>query len=251
MKHVVILSGAGPGAESGIPTFRASDGLWEGNRIEDVATPEAWARNPKRVLEFYNQGRKALMGASPNQAHRIIAELESEFEVTIITQNVDDLHERAGSRNIIHLHGSLLEARSTKDPNLIHPLIHPLNHCEMEWGELCAEGSPLRPNIIWFHEKVPDMGRAELVTKSADAFVGVNGAGRLSGSRPAGLCQTGDSQARGRPKPPRGLECGKRGIHRAECHRRDGGRPGQAAATPELSRPCPQRRQAVGSHLPV
>lgn len=167
MKHVVILSGAGLSAESGIPTFRDSDGLWEGNRIEDVATPEAWARNPKLVLKFYNQRRKALLEASPNKAHRIIAELESEFDVTVITQNVDDLHERAGSRNIIHLHGSLLEARSTKNPDLIYHL----NHWEMQWGELCAEGAPLRPNIVWFNEEVPNMAQAELVAKSADALV--------------------------------------------------------------------------------
>jgi NAD-dependent deacetylase len=107
------------------------------------------------------------MEASPNRAHRIIAELEEEFEVTVITQNVDDLHERAGSRNIIHLHGSLLEARSTKNPNLIHRL----NHWEMQWGDLCADGSPLRPNIVWFNEEVPKMAQAELVTESADAFV--------------------------------------------------------------------------------
>jgi NAD-dependent deacetylase len=113
------------------------------------------------------QRRKAVLEAFPNPAHRIVAELESEFEVTVIIQSVDDLHERAGSHNIIHLHGSLLEARSTKNPNLIHSL----NRREMQWGDLCAEGAPLRPNIVWFNEEVPKMGQAKLLTESADAFV--------------------------------------------------------------------------------
>jgi NAD-dependent deacetylase len=167
MKHVVILSGAGISAESGIPTFRASDGLWEGHRIEDVATPEAWERNPRLVLEFYNQRRKTAMEAQPNSGHRIIAELESEFEVSVITQNVDDLHERAGSRNVIHLHGSLFEARSTRNENLVYPL----QGWEMKWGELCAEGSPLRPNIVWFNEDVPMIEVAARITTRADAFL--------------------------------------------------------------------------------
>ncbi len=144
MKHVVILSGAGISAESGIPTFRATDGLWDGYRIEDVATPEAWAKNPRRVLDFYNQRRKTAMKAQPNAGHRIIAELESEFEVSVITQNVDDLHERAGSRNVLHLHGSLFEARSSTNENLVYPL----HDWEMKWGDLCDEGSQLRPNTV-------------------------------------------------------------------------------------------------------
>jgi NAD-dependent deacetylase len=158
------LSGAGISAESGIPTFRASDGLWEGHRIEDVATPEAWERNPGLVLEFYNQRRKTAMEAQPNSGHRIIAELESEFEVSVITQNVDDLHERAGSRNVIHLHGSLFEARSSTNENLVYPL----NGWEMKWGELCAEGSPLRPNIVWFNEDVPKIEVAARIATRAD-----------------------------------------------------------------------------------
>jgi NAD-dependent deacetylase len=167
MKHVVILSGAGISAESGIPTFRASDGLWEGHRIEDVATPEAWERNPRLVLEFYNQRRKTAMEAEPNPGHRIIAELESEFEVSVITQNVDDLHERAGSRHVIHLHGSLLEARSSTNENLVYPL----QGWEMKWGDLCEEGSPLRPNIVWFNEDVPKIEVAARIATRADAFV--------------------------------------------------------------------------------
>jgi NAD-dependent deacetylase len=167
MKHVVILSGAGISAESGIPTFRASDGLWEGHRIEDVATPEAWERNPGLVLEFYNQRRKTAMEAQPNSGHRIIVELESEFEVSVITQNVDDLHERAGSRNVIHLHGSLFEARSTRNENLVYPL----HGWEMQQGELCEDGSPLRPNIVWFNEAVPKIEVAARITSRADALV--------------------------------------------------------------------------------
>jgi NAD-dependent deacetylase len=167
MKHVVILSGAGISAESGIPTFRASDGLWEGHRIEDVATPEAWERNPGLVLEFYNQRRKTALLAQPNAGHRIIVELESEFEVSVITQNVDDLHERAGSRNVIHLHGSLLEARSTRNANLVYPL----HGWEMKKGALCEDGSPLRPNIVWFNEAVPKIEVASRITTRADAFV--------------------------------------------------------------------------------
>lgn len=167
MKHVVILSGAGISTESGIPTFRASDGLWEGHRIEDVATPEAWERDPRLVLEFYNRRRKTAMEAQPNSGHRIIAELESEFEVSVITQNVDDLHERAGSQNVIHLHGSLFEARSTKNENLVYPL----HGWEMKWGDLCEEGSLLRPNIVWFNEDVPKIEAAARITARADAFV--------------------------------------------------------------------------------
>jgi NAD-dependent deacetylase len=119
------------------------------------------------VLEFYNQRRKTAMEAQPNSGHRIIAELESEFEVSVITQNVDDLHERAGSRNVIHLHGSLFEARSTRNENLVYPL----QGWEMKWGELCAEGSPLRPNIVWFNEDVPMIEVAARITTRADAFL--------------------------------------------------------------------------------
>ncbi len=166
-KHVVVLSGAGLSAESGIPTFRGGDGLWEGHRIEDVATPEAWARNPRLVLEFYNQRRKRAMESVPNIGHRIIAELEDEFRVTVITQNVDDLHERAGSSDVLHLHGSLLEARSSTNENLVYPL----SGWEMKWGEVCAEGSPLRPNIVWFNEDVPKIEPAARLSAGADAFV--------------------------------------------------------------------------------
>ena len=121
MKHVVILSGAGLSAESGLPTFRSSDGLWEGHRIEDVATPEAWQKNPQLVLNFYNERRKKAQGVRPNRGHELIAELEDYFKVSVITQNVDDLHEKAGSSNVLHIHGSLFESRSTYDESLVYP----------------------------------------------------------------------------------------------------------------------------------
>ncbi|NBV85982.1 MAG: NAD-dependent deacylase [Verrucomicrobia bacterium] len=167
MKHVVILSGAGLSAESGLPTFRSSDGLWEGHRIEDVATPEAWQRNPQLVLDFYNERRKKAQDVRPNRGHELIAELEESFEVSIITQNVDDLHEKAGSSNVLHIHGSLFESRSTRDESLVYPI----KHWEMKLGDTCEKGHQLRPNIVWFNESVPLLDRACEVTSSADAFV--------------------------------------------------------------------------------
>jgi NAD-dependent deacetylase len=122
MKKLIALTGAGISAESGIATFRDSGGLWEGHKVEDVATPEGWRKNPELVLEFYNQRRKTGLAAKPNRGHEILAELEKDFEVTVITQNVDNLHERAGSSKVIHLHGSLFESRSTLDPKLIYPI---------------------------------------------------------------------------------------------------------------------------------
>lgn len=166
-KHVLVLSGAGLSAESGIPTFRGGDGLWEGHRIEDVATPEAWVRNPRLVLDFYNQRRKRVLEVSPNMGHQIIAALEAEYRVTVITQNVDDLHERAGSSDVLHLHGSLLEARSTANENLVYHI----SGWEMKWGDVCEEGSPLRPNIVWFNEDVPNIEPAARLCAGADAFV--------------------------------------------------------------------------------
>lgn len=167
MRNLVVLSGAGISAESGLTTFRDAGGLWEGHRIEDVATPDAWRRNPERVLEFYNQRRKAAREAQPNEAHRILAELESAFDVTIITQNVDDLHERAGSTRVIHLHGKLFESRSTLDPSLVYPI----SGWELKLGDRCERGSQLRPNIVWFGEMVPLMETAARITASADLFL--------------------------------------------------------------------------------
>lgn len=167
MKKLVVLTGAGISAESGIPTFRDAGGLWEGYRVEEVATPEAWQRNPALVLDFYNQRRKRALLAEPNQGHRILAELEEYYDVTIVTQNVDNLHERAGSSHVIHLHGSLFEARSSVDESLIYPV----NGWEMKLGETCGKGSQLRPNIVWFGEPVPRMEEAIAYAAKADVFL--------------------------------------------------------------------------------
>lgn len=167
MKKLVVLTGAGISAESGIPTFRASDGLWENHRIEDVATPEAWQRNQALVLEFYNQRRKKALEVKPNRGHEILAELEAHFDMTIVTQNVDDLHERAGSKNVIHLHGSLFESRSSVDENLVYPI----KGTDLNIGEICGKGSQLRPNIVWFGEAVPMMDVAIQHASAADIFL--------------------------------------------------------------------------------
>lgn len=167
MKKLVVLSGSGISAESGIPTFRASDGLWENHRIEDVATPEAWVRNPGLVLEFYNQRRITAKQAAPHAGHYVLAELQAHFEVIIVTQNVDDLHERAGSKHVVHLHGSLFEARSSVDESLVYPITGAL----LNEGEKCSKGSQLRPNIVWFGEAVPLMDMAIELATAADFFI--------------------------------------------------------------------------------
>jgi NAD-dependent deacetylase len=166
-KKLVALTGAGISAESGIATFRDAGGLWEGHRVEDVATPEAWERNPALVLDFYNQRRKRALEAKPNRGHEALAELETNFDVTVITQNVDNLHEKAGSSNVIHLHGNLFESRSTKNPRLIYPV----DGWELNLGDLCELGSQLRPNIVWFGEAVPMMEVAADIAGSADVFL--------------------------------------------------------------------------------
>lgn len=166
-KKVVVLTGAGISAESGIPTFRDSNGLWEGFDVMEVASPEGWARNPGAVLEFYNQRRKKALEVKPNRGHELLAELQNYFDVTIVTQNVDDLHERAGSKKVIHLHGSLFESRSTSDPDLIYPI----RGWELNLGEKCALGSQLRPNIVWFGEQVPMMDVAIGFAAVAEIFV--------------------------------------------------------------------------------
>lgn len=164
--HIVALTGAGISAESGLNTFRGSRGLWEGHRVEDVATPEAWARHPELVLEFYNQRRVAARKAEPNAGHLQLAALERSFDVDVITQNVDDLHERGGSTHVLHLHGSLFSSRSTIDEQLIYP-----QEGDMRLGDCCAKGSQLRPHIVWFGEAVPAMYRADKITRKADAFL--------------------------------------------------------------------------------
>lgn len=167
MKTVVVLTGAGISAESGLKTFRDSDGLWEEHRIEDVATPEAWHSNPALVLEFYNQRRKQLMTAKPNSAHLALARLEEKFQVHIITQNVDDLHEKAGSSDVIHLHGELKKCRSSIDEDLVYDV----DGWEMKMGEVCEKGSQLRPHIVWFGEAVPLIVPAARISQSADIFI--------------------------------------------------------------------------------
>lgn len=166
-KKLVVLSGAGISAESGIPTFRDSDGLWEGFDVMEVATPEGWKKNPALVMDFYNQRRKRALDVVPNRGHQILAELESDFDVTVVTQNVDNLHERAGSSHVIHLHGSLFESRSTKDERLVYPI----EGWELKMGDLCEKGSQLRPNIVWFGEMVPLMEVAAGYAAKADFFV--------------------------------------------------------------------------------
>jgi NAD-dependent deacetylase len=167
MKKLVVLTGAGISAESGIPTFRDADGLWEGYDVTEVATPMGWDKNPALVLEFYNQRRKKALEVKPNRGHEILAELEQYFDVTIITQNVDDLHERAGSTKVVHLHGSLFESRSTKDENLVYRI----NGWELKPGDLCEKGSQLRPNIVWFGELVPLIEVAAVVSSQAEIFI--------------------------------------------------------------------------------
>ncbi|MBN8578289.1 MAG: NAD-dependent deacylase [Cytophagales bacterium] len=167
MKKLVVLTGAGISAESGIATFRDAGGLWEGYKVEDVATPEAWDRNPALVLDFYNQRRRKAHEVKPNRGHEILAELEKHFNVTIITQNVDNLHERAGSSRVIHLHGSLFESRSTKNPNLVYTI----NSTELNLGDTCELGSQLRPNIVWFGEAVPMIEVAAEIASGADVFL--------------------------------------------------------------------------------
>lgn len=165
-KKLVILTGAGISAESGIKTFRDSDGLWEGQNVLDVATPEGWKKNPDLVLDFYNQRRKQLQEVQPNLGHQILAELETHFEVQIITQNVDNLHEKAGSTSVLHLHGELLKVRSVNNENYILDWEMDLHH-----GDFDADGNQLRPHIVWFGEAVPVMDEAIRITHQADFFV--------------------------------------------------------------------------------
>ncbi len=167
MKKIVVLSGAGISAESGIATFRDSDGLWEGHNVMEVATPEGFAKNPALVLEFYNQRRRIGKDAKPNEAHFALKRLEEFFEVQIITQNIDNLHEQAGSSNVLHLHGELFKMRSSQDPDLIFEM----EGTELVLGDLCPLGSQLRPHIVWFGEGVPMMAIAVEHARNADFFI--------------------------------------------------------------------------------
>ncbi|MFN0187261.1 MAG: SIR2 family NAD-dependent protein deacylase [Bacteroidia bacterium] len=167
MKRLVVFTGAGISAESGIKTFRDSGGLWENYAVEDVATPQAWYKNPELVLDFYNQRRKQVIAAQPNAAHLALVELEKGFEVIVITQNIDDLHERAGSSRVVHLHGEIMKSRSSLNPSLVYPMKTDSIHL----GDTCEKGSQLRPHIVWFGESVPKMDEAIMITEKADIFL--------------------------------------------------------------------------------
>ena len=169
MKKLVVLTGAGISAESGIKTFRDADGLWEGHNVQDVATPEGWRNNQALVLDFYNQRRRQLKEVQPNRGHDILAQLETDFEVHIITQNVDNLHEKAGSSKVLHLHGELLKVRSTKNENYILDWENDLNK-----GDVDPNGNQLRPNIVWFGEDVPALEEALFLMQQAD-FIAIIG----------------------------------------------------------------------------
>lgn len=165
-KRLVVLTGAGISAESGLKTFRDSDGLWEGYDIHEVATATAWRRNPSLVQEFYNMRRRGVKEAQPNAAHYALAELENDFDVHIITQNIDDLHERAGSTNILHLHGEIFKMRSEKNEELIYPV-----YDDIKMGDTAEDGGQLRPHIVWFEEPVPKMEEAIMIAKQAEVFL--------------------------------------------------------------------------------
>lgn len=166
-KRLVVFTGAGISAESGIKTFRDSGGLWEEYKIEDVATFDAWVKNRDLVLNFYNQRRKQVMASQPNAAHYFIADLQKYFDVQVVTQNVDDLHERAGSKHVLHVHGEIMKVRSSVDPSLVYSL----NGWELKAGDTCEKGSQLRPHIVWFGEMVPEMDNANYIAEHADLFV--------------------------------------------------------------------------------
>ncbi len=166
MKKLVVLTGSGISAESGLKTFRDANGLWEQYNVYEVATPEAWERDPELVLRFYNQRRKQLSKVHPNEGHLELARLEKHFDVHIITQNVDDLHERAGSSNILHLHGELKKSRSTSDPGLVYEV----KGTELNKGDTCEKGSQLRPHVVWFGEPVSAILEARQIVGQADIF---------------------------------------------------------------------------------
>jgi|TARA_B100000809_G_scaffold60610_1_gene57197 NAD-dependent deacetylase len=167
LQNIVVFTGAGISAESGLGTFRDSGGLWEQFKIEDVATPEAFEKNPELVLNFYNLRRKQLLESEPNEAHISLNKLSEKYNLHIITQNIDDLHERSGSENVLHLHGKLMESTSSVDDSLIYSI----EGTNLKIGDLCKKGSQLRPNVVWFGEAVPKMIDAISITKKADVFI--------------------------------------------------------------------------------
>lgn len=169
MKHLVVFSGAGMSAESGLGTFRDNGGLWDQYRIEDVATPEAWHANRRMVTDFYNMRRKQCIESKPNLGHQILAELESDFNISIVTQNIDNLHERAGSSNVLHLHGEIMKVKSS-GPKQEESIIE-WNKPEVEYDDTCPDGYPLRPHVVWFGEAVPALDKAAEIVSTAEIFV--------------------------------------------------------------------------------
>ncbi len=165
-KKLVVFTGAGISAESGLKTFRDSDGLWQGHRVEEVATPGAWKKNPASVLEFYNMRRRDVLAAQPNKAHQVIAGWQDNFDVWVITQNIDDLHERAGSRQVLHLHGEILKMRSEKNDEKLFPY-----SSDIRIGDKAPDGGQFRPHVVWFHEPVVEMENAAGITRKAEIFV--------------------------------------------------------------------------------
>jgi NAD-dependent deacetylase len=166
MKKLIVLTGAGISAESGLKTFRDTDGLWEGYDVYEVASPQGWAKNPALVLDFYNLRRKDVRAAQPNLAHIALAELEKHFQVTIVTQNIDDLHERAGSSRVVHLHGEIFKMRGEKSHSTVYDI-----QGEINLGDLAPDGSQLRPHIVWFGEAVPEIENAARIMETADIFI--------------------------------------------------------------------------------
>lgn len=165
--HLVVFSGAGMSAESGLKTFRDNNGLWENHELTDVATPEAWKRDPELVLRFYNMRRKQLLTAKPNKAHKVVADFESDFRVSVITQNIDDLHERAGSTEVMHLHGELRKVQSERFPELVYDWEKEV----IELGDTCEKGYQLRPHVVWFGESVPMIPKAYELASTANIFI--------------------------------------------------------------------------------
>ena len=200
MKKIVVLTGAGMSAESGLKTFRDSDGLWENHNVYDVATPEAWERDPEMVLKFYNDRRKQVRVAKPNKAHVALGKLEQKYNVSIITQNIDDLHERAGSTHVIHLHGEVNKARSSVDSGLVYEL----DHWEMKMGDTCEKGSQLRPHIVWFGEAVPMIEKAIPIVEMADVVMVIGTS--LSVYPAAGLLNYATSSSQKYYIDPKGFE---------------------------------------------
>lgn len=220
MKKIVVITGAGISAESGLQTFRDSGGLWEGHNVYDVATPEAWRRNPGLVQNFYNERRKSVLEAEPNAAHYALVKLEEKYDVTIITQNIDDLHERAGSSGIIHLHGLITKSQSDRNPNLTYDI----SGWELKMGELCELGSQLRPHVVWFGEAVPMIEKAAKECYVADIFIVIGTSLKVYPA--AGLIDLVPAKAKKILVDPRALEISAKNIEMI---------PGNAAtAVPEL-----------------